>query len=249
VKNLEKQADGSYNVGFGCQIEPTIQEAVGIAQDSGKVVAFHFNDVAVSVTHDSDPALIYRDWSRAMSGYIAREVGPYPKAELTEAELASDAEIAMRLEQRQNARRVEQERLDAERRKLLESELAGQGPISVKDGALLEFGRHVAENSTDGYSMATVNYAITWARLMEKRMGDGMALVEIARQAGHDANVEGITGFMYGCAVSTLARFWIHGEALRIWHNLDTQVGKEGERANETGSVLNPALLVLGPGK
>lgn len=48
---------------------------------------------------------------------------------------------------------------------------------------------------------------------------------------------------MYGCAVSALAKFWVHGEQLRIWHNLDIQIGNEGEKANESGGVLNPALL------
>jgi len=39
---------------------------------------------------------------------------------------------------------------------------------------------------------------------------------------------------------------WAHGEALRLWHNLKYQLRDEGEKANETGGVLNPALLNLG---
>lgn len=62
----------------------------------------------------------------------------------------------------------------------------------------------------------------------------------------YSSHTEGITGFMYGCAVSALAHFWAHGEALRRWHNLDTQIGTEGEKANESGGVLNPALLNIG---
>lgn len=57
---------------------------------------------------------------------------------------------------------------------------------------------------------------------------------------------DGITGFMYGCAVQMLAKSWKHGEALRRWHNKETQIGMEGDKANETGGVLNPALLSLG---
>jgi len=30
---------------------------------------------------------------------------------------------------------------------------------------------------------------------------------------------------------------------LRKWHNIKTQIGNEGEKANASGGVLNPALL------
>jgi len=53
-------------------------------------------------------------------------------------------------------------------------------------------------------------------------------------------------GFMYGCAVSTLAKFWEFGEDLRRWSNLDMQIGHEGEKANADGGVLNPALISIG---
>lgn len=43
--------------------------------------------------------------------------------------------------------------------------------------------------------------------------------------------------------IEGLSRFWEHGEALRLWHNLDTQIKNEGEIANKTGGVLNPAIL------
>ena len=46
----------------------------------------------------------------------------------------------------------------------------------------------------------------------------------------------------YG-AVSTLSKVWEHGEELRRWSNLDLQIGNEGEKANESGGTLNPALL------
>lgn len=51
---------------------------------------------------------------------------------------------------------------------------------------------------------------------------------------------------MYGCAVGMLAKAWKHGEDLRRWHNLKTQLANEGEKANEQGGVLNPALLRIG---
>ena len=50
---------------------------------------------------------------------------------------------------------------------------------------------------------------------------------------------------MYGCAVSMLAYYWKYGEQLRCWHNLKTQIENEGERANKSGGVLNPALYTV----
>lgn len=103
------------------------------------------------------------------------------------------------------------------------------------------------KNNQDGYGSAVYRYAGKWATLMEERTGgDANKIAEVAKAASHDADSEGITGFMYGCAVSILAHCWEHGEELRRWHNLDTQIGTEGERANESGGTLNPALLNIG---
>lgn len=104
----------------------------------------------------------------------------------------------------------------------------------------------VRNNSEDAYSFAVVQYAATWANLMEQRMAEGATLSDIAKRTSHEADTDGITGFMYGAAVSILANCWRHGEQLRRWHNIDTQVRDEGVRANETGGVLNPAVMVLG---
>lgn len=98
----------------------------------------------------------------------------------------------------------------------------------------------------DGYGGAVMTYAERWARLMESKMGNGEKLADIADDCSHLADLEGITGFMYGCAVSVLAKVWQHGEELRRWHNLKTQIRNEGESANESGGVLNPALLNIG---
>lgn len=111
--------------------------------------------------------------------------------------------------------------------------------LSDADG----WAKTVAANSNDGYGRACVRFAARWAAEMERRMADGAALKDVAHEASRWADDEGITGFMYGCAVSILSQVWTHGEALRRWHNLDTQIGDEGERANESGGVLNPALL------
>ena len=114
--------------------------------------------------------------------------------------------------------------------------------MKIKQGLESEYAQYKANND-DPYSKAAVDYAEQWASLMESAIAEGKVIEDVAKQLSHDADTDGITGFMYGCAVEGLAHFWEHGEQLRRWHNLDTQIQHEGEKANESGGVLNPALL------
>lgn len=102
------------------------------------------------------------------------------------------------------------------------------------------------DNNSDGYGACGVRFAARWANYMERELATGAKLSDVADKASHEADKEGITGFMYGCAVSILSQVWTHGEELRRWHNLKTQIGSEGEKANESGGTLNPALLTIG---
>ena len=102
------------------------------------------------------------------------------------------------------------------------------------------------DKNNDGYGRATFDYAIKWAELMEEAIAGGAVLADVAKELSNKADEGiGITGFMYGCAVSILSHEWVHGEELRRWHNLDTQIHDEGEKANENGVVLNPALMSI----
>lgn len=107
--------------------------------------------------------------------------------------------------------------------------------------------QHQVDINDDPYGSGVIRYAERWADAMETAMGAGESLEDCAKRTSHEADTEGITGFMYGCAVQILAHVWGHGEALRRWHNIDTQIRDEGERANEAGGVLNPALLSVEP--
>lgn len=113
------------------------------------------------------------------------------------------------------------------------------------EAAAAEWAKFEKINSTDPYSNATVQYARRWADLMEAELAEGKELEAIAEPTSYVASEEhgGVTGFMHGAAVSALAKWWVHGEQLRQWHNLHTQLGTEGEKANKTGGVLNPALV------
>lgn len=85
-----------------------------------------------------------------------------------------------------------------------------------------------AAQKGEGYGERCYTYAKDWAELMEARMAKGETLESCAAVTSHEADTDGITGFMYGMAVSILAKCWEHGEELRRWHNLSTQIHHEG---------------------
>ena len=117
--------------------------------------------------------------------------------------------------------------------------------MKIKPGLEAEYDEYKAKNS-DPYGAGVVTFERRWANAMEVFLEDGRDLAAIAEDASRIADTEGITGFMYGCAVSTLAACWKYGDQLRRWHNIKTQLGNEGAKANESGGVLNPALLSIG---
>lgn len=100
----------------------------------------------------------------------------------------------------------------------------------------------------DPYSRRCFTFAEEWAELMEQALARGERLADVANPTSRTADTDGITGFMFGMAVAILAKHWVHGEELRRWHNRDTQIHDEGDKANEQpGAVLNPALLTITP--
>lgn len=121
--------------------------------------------------------------------------------------------------------------------------------MKVKTGKLDDWSYACAINCSSPYGHCVTEIADAWATEMEKCLDSGETVDQCADRVFREVDDRpgfGITGFMYGCAVGILANVWEHGEELRVWHNLKTQIGKEGERANERGTVLNPAVLCLG---
>ena len=121
--------------------------------------------------------------------------------------------------------------------------------MKIVDGKEKEYADWKAKQG-DPYGERIFSYAEDWANLMEKQMAElpdwtpETVIAKYASPLSHLADTDGITGFMYGASVSVLSKVWIHGDLLRRWHNLKTQIGNEGEKANESGGTLNPALLI-----
>jgi hypothetical protein len=92
-------------------------------------------------------------------------------------------------------------------------------------------------NQKDDYGLACFRYAENWANMMETEIEHGEKVMDIAERLSFKADTEGITGFMYGCAVSILSECWIYGEELRKWHNKEYDYEGDG--------VVNPAILTV----
>lgn len=110
--------------------------------------------------------------------------------------------------------------------------------MKIKAGKEKEFEQFVETNSKDFYSLGVVNFAKRWVELMESEMANGAKLVDVADRTSDEADTDGITGYMYGCAVSALVNFWEHGEELRKWHNKEYNYEGDG--------VVNPAIITIG---
>ena len=222
---------------LGAEITIVIARAIEIAQDIGECVGFGFNGVEVEVAGLSDPDLIYRDWRRAMSGYITGKVGPAPAPRLTKAEAANDRQIEAENQKRRDIADAEYRRKEADGKATLAAELV-DAPAMTRDEAVWAQG--VQAQGSSSYGLGVFEFAETWARLMQKRMAGGARLSDVADETCTLADKGyGITGYMYGCAVSALAGAWAYGDDLRRWHN-----GKYGVADDQPGTV-NPAVLTV----
>jgi hypothetical protein len=232
------------NIGWGRDINQAIEYAISEAKEKLEDQTFDFNGVTIIVCDKSDAGLIYRDWSRGMDGYLGKNptVGPFPSATLSNEQLESDSKIR---KENDAKHKLQQEKWAEEARTKkhkLDTAISNVPPVEFSNKP--EWDKFVEANQ-DSYGSACIKYAEKWAMLMQAKIKDGVSVASCAGETGSLADDEEITGFMYGCAVSMLSKCWKHGEELRRWHNKDVQLGTEGDTANESGAVLNPACLVI----
>lgn len=97
----------------------------------------------------------------------------------------------------------------------------------------------------DFYGRGVYTYLERWADLMEAKIQNGVdpeaVIVNHAERLSHQADTDGITGFMYGCAVAILSEVWEYGDILRMWHNKEYDYDGNG--------VVNPAILTISPNR
>lgn len=214
----------------GSNVEEELQKAYNLDSDAKlTAIQFEFNGEVITVTKENaDKDKIVDEYHRlcdiSYERYL-KEQEEYKKTPEYRAERAKE--------------------LKEETRK----QVIAERVIAVDESTELEFKDDEAkakwekfvEVNSDGYGSGCVNYARRWAKYMQMIMArDNKSVSQIASQTSHACDINSITGFMYGCAVSILSTCWKYGDELRLWHNKEW--GYDGE---DDGGVVNPAVLTL----
>lgn len=116
-------------------------------------------------------------------------------------------------------------------------ELKDNEKITTKPELAHEWAEAVGKNQ-DGYGHGVVDATVLVCA--------GLDAGEAPDVACKRCDSMGITGFMAGCMARWVSYFHPRGDEFRRWWNKDTQIGTEGDKANESGGVLNPAILNIG---
>lgn len=101
------------------------------------------------------------------------------------------------------------------------------------------------ENNKDAYGKCCVDVAREVMRLLDEST-DTINTHDLICKANKNIGAGSITGFMAGAVasmVSQVSQCHSRGEEFRRAWNTDTQLQDEGDKANESGGTLNPALL------
>ncbi len=195
-------------------------------------VEFDFNGVTCVVNSSTNLEWLWRDYMNAHT-MDWKTVG----ADCVEK---YDEKTADELHCRQVAA---EEKAEIQRQEYRKQEEREQAAFNEKvSGIEMEFSDKAqwdiyVEKNDDPYGACCVKYAEGWAKVMQVEIAKGKTIIGCAEKASHELGFLGITGFMYGAAVSMLARCWKHGEELRKWHN--KEYNHEGE------GVVNPAVLTI----
>lgn len=221
-----------YPAGPGDNFHTVAKNAKFLATEDTNV-KFEFNEIVCIVSTSTNLEFLYRDYANAwlMEWSI---VGPDCLAEYPSE---VQAEFEKRTKAREEKRKIQEEesnRKDAAERNIFQSKTEGITIDLIDQKAWDDW----KAKNTDGYGAGIFEYAESWARLMQVEMAKGKSIPECAKTTSFELGFLGITGFMYGAAVSILANCWKHGEALKNWHN--AQYNHKGE------GVVNPALLTIG---
>lgn len=199
------------------------------SEDDLSEIKFEFNDVTVSVTKENaDPEWIVKEWNRLEDEEYERwkkEQEEYHKT--WEYKLKHAKELKRAYRTKEVAAKIEK--------------IAQETEIEFKDDeAKAKWEGIVETNSHDPYGSGTCKYAEYWVKFMQHLMATrGVELEKIAAETSDVADMFGMSGFTYGCAVSMICECWKYGERLRKWHN------KQWGAPEDAKGVVNPAVLCV----
>lgn len=197
-----------------------------------KGINFEFNDVNILVTkEDADVNKICAKYEAGLEANARKarlELEAYKKTDEYRLARAKTLKCKIRKE------KVREEVLDIDKTTQLE----------FKDEEEKEkWNNWVKDNSYPFFNCYTMKYARLWGKYMQHIMSKhNKTVANIAENTFDLVDMDGITGFIYGCVVDILSQCWKHGEELRRWHN--KKYNKE-----DIEGVVNPAILGVKPTK
>ncbi len=97
------------------------------------------------------------------------------------------------------------------------------------------------DDNPDPYGKCAVDVARKAMEILDAE--EDFDVHELLSRADREIDSGGLTGFLAGCAAQAIAQVHSRGEEFRRKWNENYQIGNEGDKANESGGVLNPALL------
>ena len=209
------------------------KKAKAVAITKQAYVGFNFNGIECRVDEDTNLDWLWRDYHNAHT-MDWEKVGPFCDEEYT-------AEVQAELDWRQMKRAEEMEAVrkayaleEKAARLALETKLKG---VKVMWSDIDAWNKSLEANAGSGYGLAAIEYAESWAKLMQLEIEKGKTVQECYQEVQSELDFMGITGFMYGCAVTVLASAWAYGEELRKAHN--NEYGHDGE------GTVNPAVFSI----
>ena len=106
------------------------------------------------------------------------------------------------------------------------------------------------EKNRGGGGAGIIAFCERWAVLMEDRIAGGEALRDCAKETCDAADADGaLSGAAYSEAVGLLAAVWVHGDALRRWHNSEAGTKEEAAQADAEGAVISVHSYGIIPGR
>ncbi|MCR4336713.1 MAG: hypothetical protein NUV91_02760 [Candidatus Omnitrophica bacterium] len=194
----------------GSNIVQAIATALRLSNLNSRVIRMKFNDITIVVAPDSDSKLLLRDFHRAIQGSHHENVGPHPAPVLTSEEIAHDDAILA-----ENAHRRAAAQADYNAKKRIKRERVTTIVADIAfESCDLDGWVKYCEANNDPYGAAVIEYSELWARLMQIKIRNGQTLENMAEVCSQEADIDGITGFMYNCAINILGTFWVHGPEL-----------------------------------
>lgn len=178
----------------GDNIDDSCRDAVAMAIDENCHVEINFNGFPLLATPTTDPATLAKSYMDDCNRRHEEYINSQEYKDLQEKTAREEAE-----------RKVKVDLILTDSPKTM----------TLRDPEGWEKAKAA---NTDPYGGAIMTFAERWAMLMEIFINKGGKIPDIADECCSLADEEGITGFMYGAAVSTLAHVWIHGEELQTWH-------------------------------